>query len=249
MQVQLRNAAGVWAPAPGWETAQPVVSPADGSAPVVVAEFAPLTATGVRVVMNAYANTHLIVSEVEIFESTASPASVSELAALRLDGASIDGFDAGTTAYELDVDGGRLPVVDAIAVDSAASVRITQPTTENDGVATIVVISADGSTETRYTVTIRRQAVIADLQIVERPRVGTPAHATATIDPGDGEISWQWYLNGEPVEGATEQSYTPETSDAGKLLSVGVGVTADGVEPAAAETASQRIVSLHSRQP
>src|SRR5215218_6300255 len=249
MQVQLRSVAGVWSPAPGWETAQPVTSPADGSAPVVVAEFAPITATGVRVVMNAYVNTHLIVSEVEIFESTASPADVSDLAALRLDGALIDGFDPATTAYELDVDGGRLPAVDAIALDSAASVRVTQPTTANDGVATIVVISADGSSETRYTVTIRRHAVIAELQIVERPRVGTPAHATATIDPGDGEITWQWYLNGEPIEGANEQSFTPETNDAGKELSVSVDVSADGVEPATATTEPQRIVSLHSREP
>ncbi|MBT2518293.1 RICIN domain-containing protein [Streptomyces sp. ISL-90] len=249
MKVEVRGANGVWAPAPGWETAQPVVSPADGSAPVVVAEFPPITATGVRVVMNAYANTHLIVSEVEIFESTASPAAVSELAALRLDGALIDGFDPATTEYELDVDGGRLPVVDAIAVDSAASVKITQPTTANGGVVTIVVTSADGSTESRYTVTIRRHAVIADLQIVERPRVGSPAHATATIDPGDGEITWQWYLNGEPIDGATEQSFTPETNDAGKELSVRVTVSADGVEGASAETERQRIVSLHSRQP
>ncbi|HKH09150.1 MAG TPA: cadherin-like beta sandwich domain-containing protein, partial [Agromyces sp.] len=194
-------------------------------------------------------NTHLIVSEVEIFESTASAAAVSELAALRLDGALVDGFDPATTAYELDVDGGRLPVVDAIALDSAASVRVTQSTTANDGVATIVVISADGSSETRYSITIRRHAVIADLQIVERPRVGTPAHATATIDPGDGDITWQWYLNGEPIAGANEQSYTPETNDAGKELSVSVDVSAEGVEPATAETAAQRIVSLHSREP
>ncbi|MDQ0895066.1 RICIN domain-containing protein [Agromyces ramosus] len=249
MQVQVRNAAGVWAPAPGWETAQPVASPAGGSAPVVVADFAPVTATGVRVVMNAYPNTHLIVSEVQVFESTAAPAAVSDLAVLRLDGALIDGFDPARTEYELEVDGGRLPVVDAIAVDSAASVRITQPTTENGGVATISVISADGSTETRYTIMIRRHAVVADLQIVERPRVGTPAHATATIDPGDGEIVWQWYLNGEPIDGASGQSYTPGTNDAGKLLSVSVDVSADGVEPAASESEAQRIVSMHSRKP
>jgi hypothetical protein len=249
MQVEVRGADGVWAPAPGWETAQPVASPADGSAPVVIAEFAPITANAVRVVMNAYPNTHLIVSEVEVFEATASAAAVSELAVLRLDGALIDGFDPATTGYELDVDGGRLPVVDAIAVDSAASVRITQPTTENGGVATIVVISADGTSESRYTVTFKRHAVIADLQIVERPRVGSPAHATATIDPGDGEIAWQWYLNGELIDGATGQSYTPETNEAGKELSVSVTVSADGVEPATDVTDAQRIVSMHSRQP
>lgn len=249
MKIEVRGTNGVWTAVSGWETFQPVVSPAGGAAPVVVADFAAITATGVRVVMNAYANTHLIVSEVELFESAASAAAVSDLAALRLDGALIDGFDPATLAYELDVDGSRLPVVDAVALDSAAEVRVTQPTTVNGGVATIVVISADGSTRSEYTVTIRRHAVITDLQIVERPRVGTPAHATATINPGDGEIVWQWYLGGVPIDGANEQSYIPVTNEAGKLLRVSVSVSADGVEPAAAETEAQRIVSLHSRQP
>jgi hypothetical protein len=249
MQIQVRQADGTWVPAPGWETAQPVASPADGTAPIVTAEFAPITATGVRVVMNAYPNTHLIVSEVQVFESVPSPAAVDDLAVLRLDGEPIDGFDPASTDYEVDVDGGRLPVVDGIAVDSAATVRITQPTTENGGVATLAVTSADGSAQRTYTVTIRRHAVIADLKIVERPRVGTPAVASATIDPSDGEITWQWFLNGEPITGATEPTYTPETNDAGKELSVRVTVSADGVEPATAKSDGQRIVSLHSREP
>ena len=91
--------------------------------------------------------------------------------------------------------------------------------------------------------------MISDLQLVERPRVGTPMSATGTIDPGDGEISWQWSLNGEPIAGATAQTYTPETNDAGKDLRVRVTVSADGVEPATADSDAQRIVSLHSREP
>ena len=79
------GADGVWTSVPGWETAQPVASPADGTAPTYTATFAPITATGLRVVMNAYANTHLIVSEVQLFDSTASPAAVSTLGALRVD--------------------------------------------------------------------------------------------------------------------------------------------------------------------
>lgn len=249
MQVQLRLPDGTWAPAPGWEGVQPVASPTDGTAPIVTAEFAPTTATGVRVIMNAYPNTHLIVSEVQVFESVPAPASVSDLALLRLDGTTVDGFDPARTDYEVDVDGGRLPVLDAVAVDSAARVRIAQPTTGNGGAGTITVTSADGTTQTVYTVAVRRHAVITDLQVVDRPRVGTPAVATATLDPGDGEISWQWFLNGEPIDGATEQSWTPETNDAGKLLSVRVAVEADGVEPASAETDGVRIVAANSREP
>ncbi|GAA2041393.1 hypothetical protein GCM10009819_29010 [Agromyces tropicus] len=249
MQVQLRDASGAWAPAPGWEEFQPVDSPTDGTAPVVTAEFAPTTATGVRVVMNAYPNTHLIVSEVQLFESVPGPAGVSAVAALRLDGEGVDGFDPEVTAYDVDVDGGRLPVLDAIAIDSAATVRIAQPTTANGGVGTVTVTAADGASQTVTTVTVRRHAVIADLQVVDRPRVGTPAVATATTDPGDGEIAWQWFRNGEPIDGATGQSYTPVTSDAGKLLSVRVTVEAEGVQSATADADGGRIVSANSRQP
>lgn len=249
MQVQLRGADGEWSPAPGWEQFQQVASPTDGTAPVVTAGFAPTTATGVRVIMNAYPNTHLIVSEVQVFESVPAAASVSDLAVLRLDGEGVDGFDPARTGYEVDVDGGRLPVLDAVAVDSAARVRIAQPTTGNGGAGTVTVTSADGTSQTVYTVTVRRHAVIADLQVVDRARVGTPAVATATLDPGDGEISWQWFLNGEPVPGATEQSFTPETNDAGKLLTVHVTVGADGVEPATAEADGGRIVAANSRRP
>jgi len=249
MQVQVRGTDGAWVPAPGWETAQPVASPADGSAPTVVAEFAPITATGVRVIMNAYPNTHLIVSEVEVFEAVPSPAAVAELAVLRLDGEGIDGFDPARHDYAVDVDGGRLPVVDAIAVDSAATVRVTQPSTENGGIAEIVVTSADGSAKAEYSVTIRRHAVIDGLVLADRPRVGTPASATGTLDPSDGEISWQWLSNGEEIDGATGATYTPVTNDAGKLLSVRVTVSADGVEPATAETEAQRILAAYAAKP
>ena len=148
-----------------------------------MAEFAPVTATGVRVIMNAYPNTHLIVSEVEVFESVAAPAAVADLAVLRLDGETIDGFDPARLDYEIDVDGGRLPVVDAVALDSAAKVRVTQASTENGGVATVVVTSADGSESREYSVTIRRHAVIDGFALSDRPRVGTPASATGRSIP------------------------------------------------------------------
>lgn len=249
MQVQVRGTDGTWVAAPGWETAKPVASPADGSAPTVVASFAPVTATGVRVVMNAYPNTHLIVSEVKVFESVAAPAAVADLAVLRLDGETIDGFDPARLDYEVDVDGGRLPAVDGIAVDSAAAVRVTQASTANGGVATIVVTSADGSATRTYSVTVRRHAVIDGFALADRPRVGTPAAAMGSFDPADGDIAWQWLRNGEPIQGATDATYTPVTSDAGKLLSVRVTVSADGVEAATTVSDAQRILAANSRKP
>ena len=249
MQVQVRGTDGAWVPAPGWESFKPVVSPADGSAPTVIAEFAPVTATGVRVIVNAYANTHLIVSEVEVSEAVPAPAAVADLAVLRLDGVTLGGFDPAKRAYTVDVDGGRLPAVDAIAVDRAATVRVTQPTTANGGVGTVVVTSADGTARAEYSVTIRRHAVIDGLALADRPRVGTPSSAVGTLNPADGEIAYQWFRNGLPISGATDATYTPVTNDAGKLLSVRVTVSADGVASATAETPSQRILAANSAKP
>ena len=182
-------------------------------------------------------------------ESVAAPAAVADLAVLRLDGETIDGFDPARLDYEVDVDGGRLPAVDGIAIDSAATVRVTQATTANGGVATVVVTSADGSATRTYSVIIRRHAVIDGFALADRPRVGTPASAVGAFDPADGEIAWQWLRNGEPIQGATDATYTPVTNDAGKLLSVRVTVSADGVETATAESDSQRILAANSRKP
>ena len=69
------------------------------------------------------------------------------------------------------------------------------------------------------------------------------------LDPVDGEIAYRWLRNGEPIDGATEATYTPVTSDAGKLLSVEVTVSADGVAAATAETPAQRVLAANARKP
>ncbi len=165
IQLQARGVDGVWTSVPGWETAQPVESPA-GGAPTYTASFAPVTATAFRVVMNAYANTHMIVSEVQLFDAAdkvAVPASVSTLGALRVDGVGVAGFDPARTDYAVVVEGTRMPVLTAVATDSAATVRVTQPSTATNGVGTVTVTSADGSrtSTTRVTVELRQPAALA----------------------------------------------------------------------------------------
>ncbi|KZX21818.1 glycoside hydrolase [Rathayibacter tanaceti] len=162
-QLQYRAADGTWTSVPGWETAQPVASPADGTAPTLVASFAPVTATAFRIVMNANANTHMIVSEVKLFESVASPAAVSALGALRVNGVGVAAFDPARTSYAVTVKGTTMPVITAAATDSAARVRVTQPTTANGGVASVAVTSADGTstTTTTVTVTLKQPAALA----------------------------------------------------------------------------------------
>lgn len=168
MQLQARAADGSWSAVPGWETAQPVASPADGTAPTVTATFAPVTATGIRVVMNAYAATHLIVSEVQLFESVASPAAVASLAALRADGVGLPDFDPAGTDYAVTAQ--RMPVLGAIATDSAARVRVTQPSEQNGGVGTVVVTSADGSATRTTTVRVTLAPPALDVAVVASTR-------------------------------------------------------------------------------
>lgn len=160
-QLQYQGADGTWTSVPGYESAVALASPADGTAPTLVASFAPVTAKAFRVVMNAYANTHLIVAETKLFESVASPAVVSTLGALRVNGVGVAGFDPARTDYAVTVEGTTMPVVTAIATDSAAKVRVTQPTSGTGGVATIAVTSADGSTTTTTTVTVTLKAPAA----------------------------------------------------------------------------------------
>lgn len=163
-QLQYQGAeGGTWTSVPGYESAVALASPADGTAPMISATFAPVTAKAFRVVMNAYANTHLIVSEVKLFESVASPAAVSTLGALRVNGVGVAGFDPARTSYAVTVEGTTMPVITAVATDSAAKVRVTQPTSANGGVASIAVTAADGSatTTTTVTVTLKQPAALA----------------------------------------------------------------------------------------
>src|SRR5690349_17299562 len=73
------------------------------------------------------------------------------------------------------------------------------------------------------------------------PRTGgTPRFATEiTADPGSWtpepeSTTYQWLLDGDPVDGATEASYTPRLADIGHDLSVEVTATTTGFTPGTA---------------
>ncbi|WP_456284127.1 glycoside hydrolase [Microbacterium sp. JZ101] len=247
MTIEVRDADGAWAPAPGWESPQAVESPSTG-APIVTAEFATRTATGVRFTLHAAEGMHMIVSEVELFESVASPAAVATLADLRVAGETVEGFSPDASAYEVTADPSVPPVVQAFALDDEASVEVEQADASNGWTARIVVTSADGSVSRETTVAISRTAVITRLELSEAPAIGEPVEAIAEFAPADGDVSWQWLRNGRPIAGATDSSYTPVRGDAGKHLSVELTVSAPGVESATLVSEEQRMLPAPARR-
>ena len=75
-----------------------------------------------------------------------------KLADIQVNGASVSGFNAYLTSYNIALPYGTTsaPVITATAQDAGATVAITQPTSAN-GSATIHVTAADGSTTMTYT--------------------------------------------------------------------------------------------------
>jgi O-glycosyl hydrolase len=216
IQLQQRGADGSWQPLPGYETAQPVAVPTAG-APVVTAQFPTVSTSGVRVVMNAYANTHLTVSEVQLFEPVASDSSVSTAATLRVDGVEVEGFDPEARSYDVVTTGSRWPVVSAIATDTTATVTTTQADDSTDGVATVRITSPDGSTTTEYAVRVERQVATTSAVVVGEPRVGSELRVSVDVDPGDAVVAVEWSLDGEPVAPAGSDAVDDTTSRAAVL--------------------------------
>lgn len=63
-------------------------------------------------------------------------------------------------------------------------------------------------------------------------RVGVPVTSTISASPEGAARSLQWLSNGVPIAGATAPAYTPVAGDIDALLSLQVGLTADGFDPA-----------------
>lgn len=124
----------------------------DDPAPTVKIDLGVQT-DAVRFVMTARDNTHMIVSETEVYSPDASPASYADLARLTVGGKDVEGFDPETLDYEVEYEGTDYPTVNAVALDKDATVEITQAT-EDKPVATVTVTSADGENTATYTVTI-----------------------------------------------------------------------------------------------
>ncbi|WP_285038905.1 glycoside hydrolase [Plantibacter sp. lyk4-40-MEA-4] len=249
LTVQFRDADGAWIDAPGGAVAVPV--PTDGTAPIVDVDLGGVTTSAVRVVMTAYANTHLVVSEVEIYALAPSVATEASLAALRVNGTPVEGFDAGVLEYEVPLAGSADPVVDAIPADRDATVTIEPleaapaataraAADATDGVV-ITVTAADGVTTQSTTITFARTAV-ATATLSSVAREGVPTTAAVVVDPEDANVVYAWLLDDEVVDGADTATFTPPAGSAGAALAVRVTVSADGFAPV--ETTSTPVTVL-----
>jgi hypothetical protein len=65
---------------------------------------------------------------------------------------------------------------------------------------------------------------------------------TGGWSPSPTARTYQWYLDGSPVDGATDRFYTPQQGDIGRLLNVVVTATAPGYEPSSVSTPAQIVM-------
>ncbi len=87
------------------------------------------------------------------------------LSDIKVDGTSIDGFDAATVNYNIELPAGTtaVPVVTATATDANATVEVTDAT-ELPGSATILVTAEDGTTTSTYTVNFTVATGVTDME-------------------------------------------------------------------------------------
>lgn len=237
LRVDHRVSGGDWVQ--GDEVAVP--TPANGAPKVDV----PVTgaADEVRVILNARPQTHMIVSEVEIYAATASPAGVADLARLTVGDEPLAGFDPKVFEYTVASTGSAWPQLHALAVDQDAAVEITQPGDAAEtaraagGVGSVRVTAPDG-TEQTYTVTVSRTVGVDTPTLAGEPRVGSTVRATAATDPADATLSFAWLRDGTAIDGATADSYALTAADEGRDISVEVTASAPGYTAASARSAA-----------
>ncbi|MGI5160991.1 glycoside hydrolase [Microbispora sp. CA-102843] len=144
LKIQARNAQGAWVDVSG-----DVAVPTGGaSGPVVDVSVTATTTDAVRVVLTARPDTHMTISEIQVFAASPGVSSDARAETITADGAPLPGFDPDTTSYRL-AWRGRLPEVTAVAADPYATVVVNQAT--NPGrTATVSIASEDGSQSRTY---------------------------------------------------------------------------------------------------
>jgi len=245
--VQYLDGSGTWQDVPGGPVA--VATPTDGTAPIVDVPLTGITTAQLRTVLTAYPNTHMVVSEVQVFAKTATPASVAGLARLTVNGAPVDGFAAGTTSYTVPLSGSATAAVTASAIDTQATVVVTHAAGAVDSGATVTVTAADGQTTQVYELVFERTAVLSTPVVTGTATVGAVLTAAASADPADAGLQYRWTRNGVAIDGADAATYTPVAGDAGASIAVTVTAQATGYGSATATSAAVVIAAAPGENP
>ncbi len=160
-------------------------------------------------------------------------------------GGNSETVNAGQTATFTVVATGTGPItyqwcVNGVAVNGATSSSYTTPATtssDNNSVYTVAVSNAGGTAMSApYVLTVNTPPAITSQPTSQTVNAGQPATFTVT-DTGTAPISYQWYLGGAVISGATSSSYTiPATTiaNSGSIYTVTVTNVAGTVTSSAA---------------
>jgi hypothetical protein len=124
-------------------------------------------------------------------------------------------------------------LVGGVAVPGATKASYT-PVASDAGKAVSVRVTASKTGYTAATVTSASKTVVgADFTsvsawICDSPTVGKACAATVKSSPAATKTTYQWFVAGVAVSGATKSSYTPVKADAGKALYAKVTLARDG---------------------
>ncbi len=226
MRVQHRDPrTGTWV-----DSGDLVSLPEQATAPVVDLPVGAAT-DAVRVVLDARAATHIIVSEVEVYAQVGAASSVTDLARLTVGGVDVDGLDPAVHAYEVKARGSQ-PVVRAVPVDSAATVDVAC----TRDVVTVTVTAPSGATSLT-TVTLDKEVGLDAVRIAGSPVAGGTLTAQATADPADARLSYRWTVGGVTIPGATGSTWTPGLTHVGASVAAEITAVADGFRTSSVVTA------------
>lgn len=225
-----------------------VPTPSSGAPKVDVAITG--AADEVRVVMNARSQTHMIVSEVEIFAAAPAPAGIADLARLTVGDTPVEGFAPDVLDYTVSSTGAAWLSLHALAVDEDASVVVNQPgaSAASDtvraaavaaagNVGTVQVTAPDGASRT-YSVTVDRVVGVTTLAVTGEPRVGSTLRAAIVTDPADAAAAYVWMRDGVAIDGATADTYAVTAADEGRQITVEATATASGFTAGSARSAA-----------